>query len=131
MFCFLAGLIGNTLSIIVLSNRRMQSSTSCYLIALAVFDSIVLISLFLFMALPTVYLYTGELESYFRAYPYMHPYAYPTALIAQTCSIYITVSAFYTLIYWLPLTSHVIWGQNWRAQILVKITWDLNWSTQI
>lgn len=86
------GIIGNTLSIVVLSNRRMQSSTSCYLIALAVFDIIVLISLVLFMSLPTVYLATGKLEGYFRAYPYMHPYAYPTALTAQTCSIYTTVA---------------------------------------
>ena len=86
------GIIGNTLSIIVLSNRRMHSSTSWYLIALAVFDSLVLISLFLFMSLPTVFIATGKLESYFQAYPYMHPYAYPTALTAQTCSIYTTVA---------------------------------------
>ncbi len=86
------GVIGNILSIIVLSNRRMQSSTSCYLIALAVFDITVLISLFLFMSLPTVYIATGKLESYFLAYPYMHPFAYPIALTAQTCSIYTTVA---------------------------------------
>ena len=86
------GLIGNVFSVIVLANRRMMSSTSCYLIALGVFDSVVLISLVLFFALPTFYLATGKLESYFHAYPYMHPYAYPTALIAQTCSIYITVA---------------------------------------
>ena len=86
------GVIGNTLSIIVLSNRRMQSSTSYYLIALSVFDIIVLISLVLFMSLPTVYIATGALEWYYRAYPYMHPFAYPTALTAQTCSIYTTVA---------------------------------------
>lgn len=60
------GLVGNILSIIVLTNRRMMSSTSCYLIALAVFDSIVLISLFLFMALPTFYIAKGMLESYYK-----------------------------------------------------------------
>nr|AKQ63037.1 orphan G-protein coupled receptor 28 [Platynereis dumerilii] len=86
------GLIGNVFSIIVLGNRRMMSSTSCYLIALGVFDSVVLISLVLFFSLPTFYIATGKLESYYRAYPYMHPYAYPTALIAQTCSIYTTVA---------------------------------------
>ena len=86
------GLIGNILSIIVLANRRMKSSTSCYLIALAIFDSIVLISLVLFLALPTVYNATGRLASYADAYPYMQPYAYPTALTAQTCSIYTTVA---------------------------------------
>ena len=86
------GIIGNILSIVVLCNRRMQSSTSCYLIALAVFDIIVLISLVLFMSLPTFYIARGQLEAYFRAYPYMHPFAYPTALTAQTCSIYTTVA---------------------------------------
>ncbi len=86
------GLVGNALSITVLANRRMMSSTSCYLIALAIFDSIILISLVLFLALPTFYLARQMLESYFKAYPYMHPYAYPVALIAQTCSIYTTVA---------------------------------------
>ena len=86
------GLVGNVLSMIVLSNRRMLSSTSCYLIALAFFDSIVLISMMLFLALPTISPVTGRLKDYSRAYPYMHPFAYPTALIAQTSTIYITVA---------------------------------------
>ena len=81
------GILGNVLSIIVLSNKRMMSSTSCYLIALAIFDTIVLISLVLFFSLPTI----RKLESYLRIYPYFHPFAYPIALISQTCSIYTTV----------------------------------------
>ena len=86
------GLIGNLFSVIVLANRRMKSSTSCYLIALAVFDSIVLISLVLFLALPSISFQTGQIAGYTRLYPYMQPYAYPTALTAQTCSIYTTVA---------------------------------------
>ena len=86
------GLVGNILSILVLANKRMMSSTSCYLIALAIFDSIVLLALVLFLALPTFYLAKGYLVDYFYFYPYMHPYAYPVALIAQTCSIYTTVA---------------------------------------
>lgn len=86
------GLVGNILSIFVLSNWRMKSPTSCYLIALAAFDIIVLISMVLFLALPTIYTATGYLKAYFDFYPYMHIYAYPTALIAQTCSIYTTVA---------------------------------------
>ncbi|KAI0229639.1 FMRFamide receptor, partial [Lamellibrachia satsuma] len=85
------GVFGNLLSIVVLANPRMTSSTSYYLIMLSIFDSIVLISLVLFMALPIIYFATGQLEGYYRIYPYLHPYAYPTALIAQTCSIYLTV----------------------------------------
>jgi len=85
------GVFGNLLSIVVLANPRMTSTTSYYLIMLSIFDSIVLISLVLFMALPIIYFATGQLEGYYRIYPYLHPYAYPAALIAQTCSIYLTV----------------------------------------
>lgn len=85
------GLIGNILSIVVLSQPRMKSATSCYLIALSVYDCFVLLALMLFFALPIVYIKTGLLEWYFKLYPYLHPFAYPLALTAQTCSIYTTV----------------------------------------
>ena len=86
------GIIGNVLSIVVLTNQRMISSTSCYLIALAIFDTIVLMASVLFLCLPTFYTAKQTLEDYYYAYPYMHPYAYPVSLIAQTCSIYTTVA---------------------------------------
>ena len=85
------GFLGNMLSIIVLAHRRMRSSTSCYLIALAVYDSLVLVSLVLFMALPVVHMKTNNLQWYYDLYPYLHPFAYPLALTSQTCSIYTTV----------------------------------------
>ncbi len=34
----------------------------------------------------------------------------------------------YCQIYGLPLTPHVISGQNWEVEILPKITWDVNGS---
>lgn len=85
------GLVGNTLSIVVLRNKRMKSPTSVYLIALAIYDCIVLLSMSLFLALPTIYPETGYLKGYNAAYPYMHPFAYPMALIAQTGTIYTTL----------------------------------------
>ena len=85
------GIAGNLMSIVVLANRRMRSSTSVYLIAQSVFDIIVLISLILFMALPSINQATHALETYSAFYPYLHPFAYPMALTAQTCSIYTTV----------------------------------------
>ncbi|XP_064641248.1 FMRFamide receptor-like [Lineus longissimus] len=80
------GIIGNILAITVLRHRRMRSSTSCYLIAQAVFDIIVLICSMLFFGLPVVS------TAYATLYPYLHPYAYPTSLTAQTGTIYTTVA---------------------------------------
>ncbi|KAK2149745.1 hypothetical protein LSH36_438g02034 [Paralvinella palmiformis] len=85
------GILGNVLSMAVLCHRRMRTSTSVYLIALAIYDSLVLVSLVLCMALPTIYFRSAILEPYIAIFPYIQPYAYPVALIAQTCSIYTTV----------------------------------------
>ena len=86
------GLIGNIFSMVVLLDCRMRSSTSVYLFALAVSDSIILIAMTLFFALPAIYIYTGYLKPYMDFFPYMLPIAYPISLIAQMCSIYTTVS---------------------------------------
>jgi hypothetical protein len=80
------GIIGNILAITVLRHRRMRSSTSCYLIAQAIFDILVLICSMLFFGLPVISM------SYANLYPYLHPYAYPAALTAQTGTIYTTVA---------------------------------------
>lgn len=88
--CF--GIIGNILSIIVLSHRQMRNSTSYYLISLAVYDMILLLFMSLFLALPTIYLEKDVLEGYYFAYRYMHPFVYPIALIAQTGTVYTTLA---------------------------------------
>ena len=87
------GIVGNILSIIVLSHRQMRNSTSYYLISLAIYDMLVLLFMSLFLAIPTIYLEKDILEGYFFAYPYMHPFVYPIALIAQTGTVY-TILAF-------------------------------------
>ena len=86
------GIIGNILSIFVLSSWRMRSPTSCYLIALAVFDIIVLISMVLCFSLPIYSRTMGQFLWYNQNYPYINSYAYFMALTAQTCSIYTTVA---------------------------------------
>ena len=86
------GIIGNILAIIVLSHRQMRNSTSYYLISLAVYDILVLLLMSLFLAVPTIYLEKEILEDYYFAYPYMHPYVYPVALIAQTGTVYTTLA---------------------------------------
>lgn len=86
------GIIGNILSIVVLRHRQMRNSTSYYLISLAVYDIVLLLFMSLFLALPTLYLEKDVLEGYFFAYPYMHPFVYPVALIAQTGTVYTTLA---------------------------------------
>lgn len=88
----LLGLVFNALSVAVVIQPQMMSSTSIYLTALAVFDSLVLASLVLFMSLPVIYEATGRMEWYYRLYACIHPIAYPLALTSQTGSIYTTLT---------------------------------------
>ena len=87
------GMIGNFLAIIVLSSGSMRSTASCYLRALAVFDTFVLISMVLCFTFPIYSRSTNQILWYAMNYPYINSYAYYIALTAQTCSIY-TIVAF-------------------------------------
>ncbi|KAF6039074.1 GPRNNA1 [Bugula neritina] len=71
----------------VLTRRSMKSSTNCFLLALAIFDSLVLICTTLLVCLKPLSLVYQEL-----VHAYVVVYVYPLALIAQTCVIWITVS---------------------------------------
>ena len=83
----LLGLIGNFLTTIILSQKVMRSSTNIYLLALAAWDSVVLINTACLIGLP-------EISQYFmnHLFPYVVAYVYPLALIAQTATIWLTVS---------------------------------------
>lgn len=81
------GLIGNILTILVLFQRSMKSSTNYFLFALAFWDSIVLIMSTLLMSVQHIIpIYKTEI------YPFVFSYAYPIAVISQTATIYLTVS---------------------------------------
>jgi len=86
IICIL-GLISNVLVMYVLTRRSMKSSTNCFLLALAIFDSLVLICTTLLVCLKPLSLVYQEL-----VHAYVVVYVYPLALIAQTCVIWITVS---------------------------------------
>ncbi|XP_076465260.1 FMRFamide receptor-like [Babylonia areolata] len=81
------GLVGNSLAVMVLTRRTMNTSTNCFLTALAIWDSVVLLMSQLLMSL-------GELSSGFsrNALPYVIVYLYPVALVAQTVTVWLTVS---------------------------------------
>ncbi len=83
------GLIGNMLTILILTQRAMRSSTNFYLCALAVWDSILLICTILLLSLNSI----PNFESYgLYVYSYVVSYIYPIGLTAQTATIWLTVS---------------------------------------
>lgn len=81
------GVVGNTLAMIVLTRRTMRTSTNIFLAALAIWDSIVLLVCLLLISLT-------ELSKPFteQVFPYIVVYAYPVGLVAQTATVWITVS---------------------------------------
>ena len=80
------GIICNSLVAVVLTNKSMRTSTNNFLLALAFFDSLLLLSTIFLICLPPL------TEVYKRhVLPQIMPYMYPAALISQTCTIWITV----------------------------------------
>lgn len=87
MLVIALGLIGNMLTVIVLTRRTMHSSTNCYLTALAVWDTMVLLGTLFLMTLAQLSLSYEE-----QILPYVAVYIYPLALVAQTVTVWLTVS---------------------------------------
>ena len=89
----LMGLIGNFISIIILSRPQMKSSINTILIGLVSCDSLLIVtSIFLFSF--TVFRHTGNeffWDYYSNIYPYILPIVYPIGLMAQTGSAYMTL----------------------------------------
>ncbi|XP_026469632.1 FMRFamide receptor-like [Ctenocephalides felis] len=89
----LLGVVGNVLSMVVLSRPQMKSSVNCLLIGLARCDTILILTSMMLFGLPAIYSYTGKLFYYYYSiYPRISPYVYPVAMIAQTASVYITMT---------------------------------------
>ncbi|GAB1606793.1 FMRFamide receptor [Argonauta hians] len=87
----ITGILLNIFAIAVLTQPRMRSSTAIYLISLAVYDNVVLLSMIVNFAIPTINTNEDFNETYSFMYSYLQPIAYPIALIAQTGTIYTTV----------------------------------------
>ncbi len=83
------GTVGNALTIVILTNRVMRSSTNVYLSALAVWDIVVLVCTLLLIGIEAI----PEAVSYRNyVYAYVVAWIYPLALVAQTATIWLTVS---------------------------------------
>ena len=85
------GLLGNTLSFIVYLQHRHRTSTTFILKALAVSDSLVLISNLFLMSLRYVYQYTGHAMAYMMVFPYVFRVVYPCLYIVRGWTTWFTV----------------------------------------
>lgn len=86
------GLLGNALSMLVLSRPQMRSSINCLLVGLAACDTVLILTSVLLFGLTAVFPYTGRLRYYYyHVCPHLTPYAYPIANAAQTMSVYLTL----------------------------------------
>lgn len=89
----LLGIFGNIISMIILSRPQMRSSINYLLIGLARCDTVLIITSVLLFGLPAIHEQTGLLFTYvFNVYPHIAPYVFPLALIAQTVTVYLTLT---------------------------------------
>lgn len=94
------GILGNSLSLIILSRPQMRSSINYLLIALARCDIILIITSMLLFGFQSIYPYsyhadTGGSMFWFRysynVYPRIIKYLFTLAVIAQTANCYLTL----------------------------------------
>lgn len=87
------GIFGNIISMIILSRPQMRSSINYLLIGLARCDTVLIITSVLLFGLPAIHGQTGLLFTYaYKVYPFIAPYVYPLAMIAQTVTVYLTLT---------------------------------------
>lgn len=92
-FVGLFGILGNTVSMVVLSRPEMKSSINYLLIGLASCDTLLIIISILIFGLPSIYGYTGHLFNYqFIVYPKIVKYLYPISCAAQIATVYLTLT---------------------------------------
>lgn len=87
------GILGNILSMIILSRPQMRSSINYLLIGLARCDTVLILTSILLFGVPAIYPYTGYLRYYYlRLLPEISQVVYPIAMSAQTASVYLTLT---------------------------------------
>ncbi|XP_031336382.1 FMRFamide receptor [Photinus pyralis] len=89
----LLGILGNIISMIILSRPQMKSSINYLLIGLARVDTVLIITSVLLFGLSGIYPYTGQLFTYYYVvYPHIVPVIYPLSMATQTASAYLTLT---------------------------------------
>ncbi|CAL1548344.1 unnamed protein product, partial [Lymnaea stagnalis] len=122
------GFLGNTLSIVVLHRRQMRSSTSYYLLSLAIYDNGILLGMIIYFCLPALALYTPCLKDYGSISSLTIPVGYPLSLTAQMGSIYtcvgFTVERFIAVCRPLHVANTCTRSRTLRAMVLIFL-WSL------
>lgn len=87
------GILGNIISMIILSRPQMRCSINYLLIGLARIDTVLIITSILLFGLPGIYPYSGFLFNYYYiVYPHIAPVVFPLAMVVQTASVYLTLT---------------------------------------
>lgn len=87
------GIFGNIISMIILSRPQMKSSINYLLIGLARCDTVLILTSVLLFGIPAIYPYTGHFfVYYYNVYPHLAPILFPLAMIAQTVTVYLTLT---------------------------------------
>lgn len=88
----IVGILGNVLSMVILSRPQMRSSINYLLIGLARCDTVLIVTSMALFGFRSIYPYTGYMYIYnYYVYPQIAPYVFPLAMAAQTASIYLTL----------------------------------------
>lgn len=87
----LAGLTGNTLAVLVIRADNMNNTVSYLLQALAMADNAYLAACIFMQTLKALCECTDWVPSLAATYPYLEPYVWPCASIAQTTTVWLVV----------------------------------------
>ena len=90
LFCLL-GIVGNVLSLIVLSRDRSRSAMFASFRALALSDTVLLVSALIQQVIPMICFITAPYSAFCRPQGYAQVYLWPIVCMAQMCSVWLTV----------------------------------------
>lgn len=129
------GILGNSLSLIILSRPQMRSSINYLLVALARCDIILIITSMFLFGFHSIYPYsyndeTGGSMFWFRytynVYPRIIKYLFTLAVIAQTANCYLTLlvslERYVAVCHPLRAVSDFLLLQNWNSLFLPQKT---------
>jgi len=86
--CFF-GFAGNSVSTVCLWRDRSKSATPFLLISLGIADTLFLATVFALRVIPSIDTFALPLPWLWPAVPYLGKYVYPTAIVAETGTIYL------------------------------------------